>query len=192
MATESGLFHDRHYFDAMYADDADPWGFDSRFYEQRKYALTLAALPRQRYARAVEPGCANGALTELLAPRCDELIAFDFVEATIERARRRLGDAANVTLECAEFPVWWPAGTGDLVLWSEVAYYLTDAGFRTAATGLERWLRPGGQLMAVHYTGTTDYPVSGTEAHRRIDQLGFLRQEFTAVDEHFIAQVWRR
>ena len=36
------------YFDRMYAGAADPWGFGSRWYEQRKYALTLAALPGRR------------------------------------------------------------------------------------------------------------------------------------------------
>ena len=117
MATDHGLSHDRRYFDSMYGADADPWGFDSRFYERRKYALTLAALPRERYVRAVEPGCSNGAFTELLAPRCDELIAFDFVEDAVERARRRLTASPHVTLACAEFPMWWPEGTGDLVVW---------------------------------------------------------------------------
>ena len=192
MAIEPALSHDRQYFDSMYGSDADPWGFDTRFYERRKYELTLAALPLRRYDRAVEPGCANGALTEMLAERCDELVAFDFVEEAVERARLRLAHATHVTVKRADFPTWWPEGTGDLVVWSEVGYYLTDCGFATAVEGLKQWLRPGGHLVAVHYTGTTDYPVSGTEAHRRIDQLGFLRQEFTAVDEHFIAQVWRR
>ena len=35
---------DRAYFDAMYAADADPWGFTERWYEHRKYALSVAAL----------------------------------------------------------------------------------------------------------------------------------------------------
>ena len=192
MAIEPALSHDRQYFDSMYGGDADPWGFDSRFYERRKYELTLAALPRQRYVRAVEPGCANGAFTEMLAERCDELVAFDFVEDAVARARCRVAAATHVTVTCAEFPLWWPAGTGDLVVWSEVAYYLTEAGFHSAATGLRHWLEPDGHLVAVHYTGTTDYPVSGVEAHRRIDELTFLQPEFSAVDEQFIVQVWRR
>lgn len=33
------------YFASMYARDPDPWGFDTTWYERRKYALTLAALP---------------------------------------------------------------------------------------------------------------------------------------------------
>ena len=36
----------------------DPWSFKSRWYEARKRALTLAALPKLRYGRAYEPGCA--------------------------------------------------------------------------------------------------------------------------------------
>ena len=192
MATEPVLHHDRRYFDSMYEGDPDPWGFDSRFFERRKYALTLAALPRERYTRAVEPGCANGALTELLASRCDELVAFDFVADVVERARHRLAASAHVSLRCADFPRWWPPGTGDLVVWSEVAYYLNEAGFERASAGLEDWLSPGGHLVAVHYTGSTNYPVSGAEAHRRIDRLKFLDPEFTAVDEQFILQVWRR
>ena len=33
------------YFDAMYQAADDPWGFESRWYEQRKYAISLALLP---------------------------------------------------------------------------------------------------------------------------------------------------
>jgi len=47
------------YFDQLYAGTDDPWGLTSRWYEQRKYALTLAALPNRSYARGFEPGCAR-------------------------------------------------------------------------------------------------------------------------------------
>ena len=33
------------YFDAMYQAAADPWGFEDRWYEQRKYAISMAAVP---------------------------------------------------------------------------------------------------------------------------------------------------
>lgn len=44
------------YFDAMYEANHDPWGFNSRWYEERKRAITLAVLPERRYANAYEPG----------------------------------------------------------------------------------------------------------------------------------------
>ena len=39
------------YFAQMYAGSPDPWGFRSRWYEQRKRAVTLAALQQPRYRR---------------------------------------------------------------------------------------------------------------------------------------------
>ena len=54
------------YFDSMYAASPDPWGLQSRWYEARKYAISVAMLPQRRYARAFEPGCSIGVLTELL------------------------------------------------------------------------------------------------------------------------------
>ena len=61
----------RSYFEQMYRDHPDPWEFESSLYEQRKYAVTVASLPRSRYRSAYEPGCSIGVLTELLATRCD-------------------------------------------------------------------------------------------------------------------------
>ena len=91
--------HPLSYFDGMYADDPDPWGFDRLPYERRKQDLTVAALPAGRhFARAVEPGCANGALTARLVEVCDEVIAFDPIASCVERATDRL-DGTNERLD---------------------------------------------------------------------------------------------
>ena len=63
---------DAGYFRDMYAASPDPYGLAERWYEARKYALSLALLPRERYGAAFEPGCSIGVLTALLAPRCDQ------------------------------------------------------------------------------------------------------------------------
>jgi len=183
---------DRNYFESMYESDDDPWGFETSWYEQRKYQLTVAMLPDARYRRALEPGCANGALTELLASRCDELVAFDFVDDVVERARRRLADVGGVDVRRAEYPTFWPPGTGDLVVWSEVAYYLNVRGAQIAADGLRRWLEPGGALVCVHYTGTTNYPRSGRDVGRWLDGVDWLERTSTHVDQRFEAGVWKR
>ena len=65
------------YFDGMYAASPDPWGFESRWYERRKYAVTMALLPAERYRDAFEPGCSIGVMTGLLAGRCDRLLSCD-------------------------------------------------------------------------------------------------------------------
>lgn len=180
------------YFDGMYAGHDDPWGFDDRWYEERKYALTMAALLRPIYERCFEPGCANGALTGRLATRCREVVASDFIEAAIERARRRLEEVDHVTIECKEFPTWWPDGDGDLVIWSEIAYYLNDRGAAEAIRGLERWLRPGGDLVAVHYLGDTNYPRTGASIAVWLDQQDFLERHVEHREADFELAVWRR
>ena len=82
------------YFDRMYAASADPWGFTSRWYEKRKYAVTLAMLPREHYQDAFEPGCSIGVMTEQLAPRCCRLLSCDVSEAAVQAAAaRNLGPA---------------------------------------------------------------------------------------------------
>ncbi len=188
----SPLHHDLDYFLEMYHDDEDPWGFDTSWYERRKYALTLASLPQPHYRRGLEPGCSNGALTELLAPRCDELIAFDLVTEVVERARARLAPQASVSVEQKVFPTWMPQGTGDLIVWSEVAYYLTDTGLELALTQVESWLDPGGVLVAVHYTGDTDYPQTANSVHGAIGEAPFLRHLSEIRDVEFRIDVWDR
>lgn len=186
------LHHDRAYFEAMYSEQPDPWGFDVRWYERRKYALTLAALPRQSYRRGYEPGCANGSLTALLADRCDTLIAAELLDDVATRARRRLADRANVEIVTGSLPSYWPEGTGDLVVWSEIAYYLTASGAAEAAERLHAWLEPGGDLVAVHYTGATNYPRGGADVAAWLDGFAFLERIVSHEDAEFELAVWRR
>ena len=78
---------DRSYFEEMYRDSDDPWEFGTSPYEQRKYAVTVASLPRIRYRSAYEPGCSIGVLTELLATRCDRLLSSDIIPSALQRPK---------------------------------------------------------------------------------------------------------
>lgn len=152
------------YFDGLYAGSADPWGFASRWYEQRKRALTLAALPRARYGIAFEPGCSIGVLTHELAQRCDNLLATDVSQAALDAAARRLAGLTNVRLERRALADW-PDGRFDLVVLSELLYYLGPADLpRTAARAVES-VAEGGTLLAVHWRHlVADYPTTGDDA----------------------------
>jgi trans-aconitate methyltransferase len=111
----------RDYFDGMYEGSADPWGFETSAYEHRKYAVTVASLPRPRYGSVFEPGCSIGVLTELLAARSDRLLATDLVPAALDRARNRLAALPHVTVEARAIPDEWPEAMFDLVVLSEIA-----------------------------------------------------------------------
>ena len=112
------------YFDALYASDPDPWNFAASPYEQGKYAVTVKALPRPRYQSALEVGCSIGVLTRLLASRCDAVLAIDAARMPLAEARRRCADLPSVRFEQMFVPEQWPNAVFDLILLSEVVYYL--------------------------------------------------------------------
>ncbi|WP_344692875.1 class I SAM-dependent DNA methyltransferase [Sphingomonas cynarae] len=155
---------DGEWFEQLYREQGDPWGFETSPYEQAKYAETLAALPATRYGDALEVGCANGVLTALLAPRCDRLLAVDPSPTALAAARARCRDLPQVRLEERSLPAQAPAGTFDLILLSEVIYYWDGGDLARMAAYLRRALRSGGDLLLVHWTGDTDYPKSGDDA----------------------------
>lgn len=164
------------YFDRMYATSADPWQLATRWYEQRKYAITMSMLPQPRYRHAFEPGCSIGTLTALLAERCDHVTAMDVAGAALETADARLradgcraGTRDRVTLSRGSLDDPWPPGPFDLLVLSEVAYYLDEE----LLAGLLRRecarLASGATVIAAHWRHeVADYPLSGDQANRII------------------------
>jgi cyclopropane fatty-acyl-phospholipid synthase-like methyltransferase len=152
------------YFDALYAADPDPWNFAASPYERAKYTLTLNAMPKPRSRSALEVGCSIGVLTHSLASRCDSLLAVDAAQAPLIEARRRCADLPSVRFEQMFVPDQWPDEVFDLILLSEVVYYLSRKDVGRLASKVMRSLAPGGSVILVHWTGSTDYPLSGDEA----------------------------
>ncbi len=154
------------YFDRIYRDAVDPWSFRSRWYEQRKRALTVASLPRARYGSIFEPGCSIGVLTSQLAPRCDRLLALDVSAAALATASAAVPD--HVELRQGSVPADWPEEHFDLVVLSEMAYYLdqNECGeLMRLATVSAR------EIVAVHWRHpVVGYPLRGDEVHAGLAQ----------------------
>lgn len=157
------------YFDRMYAEADDPWQLASRWYEQRKYAITMSVLPQRSYRHAFEPGCSIGTLTELLTQRCEHVTAVDVAPAALDSAAARLAAAGcrdRITLERRALDTPWPQGPFDLVVLSEVAYYLDAALLAEVLRRECPRLAPGATVLAAHWRHPVeDYPLSGDEAH---------------------------
>ena len=174
------------YFADMYAGAEDPWGFRSRWYEQRKRDVTLAALTRPRYRRAFEPGCSIGVLTAALADRCDEVVAADVDERAVTTARGSLAMLGNVRVERLSLPQEWPDGMFDLVVISEVAYYLGSAELDQLLDCAVGSLAPRGTLLACHWRHPVpDYPATGDEVHHRLLARPELDQAVSHLEEDF-------
>ena len=184
------------YFADMYAASEDPWQLASRWYEQRKYALTTASLPSVRYRSALEAGCSVGVLTRLLAERCDHLLAVDGSAAAVSTAARRTAGQTHVTVEQRTLPQGWPPGSFDLVVISEIGYYFGASDFDTLMTSAANCLEPAGTLVLAHWRHpVTDYPLSGDEVHRRVnaaaDQLN-LELVVAHEERDFLLDVYAR
>lgn len=161
-------------FDDLYRSADDPWAFTTSPYELDKYDTTVSSLSSERYSRCFEPACSLGVLTERLATRADTVIACDASPTAIARARTRLSGTHNTELFAAAIPEWWPSGTFDLIVLSELGYYWDIHGWRDIIRRVRRSLRPSGEIIAVHWVGSSpDHHLAGTTVHAELSaQLG--------------------
>jgi LmbE family N-acetylglucosaminyl deacetylase len=175
------------YFETLYARSDDPWGLRNRFYEQRKRDLVCAVLPRERFRRAFEPGCATGLLTARLARRCDDVLACDAVDRAVALARDRLAALPNVRIDRRRIPDDWPAGSFDLMVLSEVGYYCLDLA---ALSGrIRAGLAFDGVVVACHWRHEArDHPHSADEVHSAVG--AGLSKIASHVEEDFLLDVW--
>ena len=100
----------------------------------------------------------------------------------------------GVRIEQMQVPRHWPEGFFDLILFSEVLYFLDEGDLCETCAHALHSLLPGGYVLLVNYTGKTDDPLSGDtaasffieaaaptlqpiyqicEPHYRLDLLGF-------------------
>jgi SAM-dependent methyltransferase len=186
------------HFDQLYAESADPYRFTTRWYERRKYAVSVALLPWARYRSGFEPGCSVGELTARLAPRCDALLSCDGAAAAVATAKARVAEFPQVSVEQRAVPAEWPqdAGSGapfDLIVLSELLYYLSDGDLAHTLDRAVATLAPGGTLLAVHWRRPVAFhPQTGDEVHAAIAA----RPELTLLADHrepdFLAQAYLR
>ncbi|HYQ55006.1 MAG TPA: class I SAM-dependent methyltransferase [Pseudomonas sp.] len=148
---------DAHYFADLYAHDEDPWAFRTRWYERRKRDLLMACLPRQYYQRVFEPACANGELSAALAERCAELLCQDLDPTAVRLACDRLAAMPNATVVKGRLPVDWPGGRFDLIVLSELGYYLDPTDWLQVIEQAVGSLTCDGGVLACHWL----HPIAG-------------------------------
>lgn len=179
------------FFDSFYEGKADPWGFESRWYEERKRAVTLASLPRRHFRAGLEIGCSTGVLTEALVERCGTVLGVDIAEAPLAAARRRLGDRAR--LERLTTPEEWPVGEFDLVVLSEVGYYYGLDDLVVMLGKAVASLAADGVLLLCHWRHpVADYPLGGDDVHRTALAVTGLDPLVRHEEEDFVLDVFVR
>lgn len=153
------------YFSKLYAENPDPWGFATSSYENTKYQMTLATLGERNFQNAFEIGCSIGILTRMLATKCLSLLAVDVVDSALAMASENCKTLDHVRFKNLQIPVDWPSGQNfDLIICSEVLYFLSPEDIKRVSELAFESLLPGGEVLLVNYTEKIDEPCSGDEA----------------------------
>ena len=176
-------------FEQLHHDHQDPWRVRSSFFEQRKRALTLAALPSPRYGRVLELGCSVGALAADLATRAGHVLAVDESAAALRRAGQALAGVPNVEL------VQWqvPEGLGhidaDLAVLSEIGYFLSPDRLRRLAGALRAGMCT--TVLACHWRhDIVGWPLDGAGVHRILEESLGVTPAVSVEDPDFLLDVF--
>lgn len=146
----------------IYAQSEDPWDHRTSAYEAGKYEATLRHAGPGPFACALEIGCGIGELSRRLAPRCASLLAMDVIPEAVARARATLAACPQARVVLGAAPRDLPEAPFDLVLLSEVLYFLTPDEIADLGAWLAR--NATGPIVAVNWTGPTDEPLTGEAA----------------------------
>jgi 2-polyprenyl-3-methyl-5-hydroxy-6-metoxy-1,4-benzoquinol methylase len=186
------------FFDSIYEGSTDPWSFASDAYEQARYRTVLDHVDPARHRRVFEPGCSVGVLTEQLGRRGDRVDATDVSVNAVARARARCAHLPAVDIRIGGVLPTSP-DPYDLIVFSEVGYYLDVPSLYETALGFEAALRRGGRLIAAHWIGNSDdHVLHGRDVHRVLTMVldGWHRVHHAvhpdAEHDGFVLDVWDR
>lgn len=152
------------FFDHFF-DEGDPFGFDVHPEERLKFDRTLEVCGDGPLGRVLELGCAVGSFTEVLAPRATDVLALDVSQSAVDQVLRRLSGHDNVRAVAMSIPDEFPDETFDLVVASDVLYYLPVPVLQRCVDRIEASLAPGGAFVSVHYVPRMGSVLNGDEAH---------------------------
>jgi predicted O-methyltransferase YrrM len=176
-------------FEERYRANGDPWSYETSAYEHGKYAATLAACGPGPFRHALELGASIGVLSERLADRCERLTTIDGAPTAVAAARRRLAGRAGVEVILGPIPDAIPAGRYDLLLASEILYYLEPDALAATLGRLRDCGAPGARLVAVHWRRTgPERPFSAAEVHRALHEQPWLEPLSGASTDEYLLE----
>ncbi len=181
-------------FGALYAHSDDPWGYRDRWYERRKRDLTLAALPRPRFSAGFEAGGSIGVLSEQLAARCESLLVCDCEPRAVALARARLAPLHHVRIERRTLPHEWPDARFDLIVVSELGYFLGFEALDALFANMRASALAGVAILLCHWRAPIENCVlTGDAVHERFAaqsrRAGLYRIVHHA-EQDFLLDVW--
>lgn len=164
---------------AAYDDFAEAYtaeneaGLMNAYYE-RPAALALAGAVAGR--RILDAGCGSGPLFAALRERGATVTGIDQSEGMLAKARRRLGDDADLRVADLAEPLPFGDAEFDDVMASLTLHYLRD--WAPTLAELRRVLKPGGRLIA-----SVNHPMMVNLTHRQEGPRPDYFEPYTWTDE---------
>jgi SAM-dependent methyltransferase len=173
-------------FEARYRAERDPWRTLSDPAERAKAEAVVSACGEGPFASVVDLGAGLGVLAAALAPRSRRLLALDAAPTAVAAAAERLAPWPGARAEVAVLPDGLPGEPFDLVVASEVLYYLSPDAFGATLRWLDGAVAPAGRVVAVHWTGSApDLQRSADDVHAALARRPRLtRIETTRADTY--------
>jgi SAM-dependent methyltransferase len=130
----------------------DPWYYKTNELEilrhRREAEMLDAVRGSSRFGRVLEVGCAEGVFTEILARRCNSLLATDISDVALARARQRCQWDERITFARLDLRVDLMPNVFDLILAIHVLEYIQNPfSLRRVRETLVSGLRAGGYLL---------------------------------------------
>jgi 2-polyprenyl-3-methyl-5-hydroxy-6-metoxy-1,4-benzoquinol methylase len=160
------------YFNWLYRISKDPFDNDDSAYERHKLAAILSFVGRRPHKTILDVGCGPGGLTAQLAPYGRQVKAIDFSKEAVAIAKTRYAALDNVSFGVACVAEYCPDIKFDLIVCSEVLYYLrrkSAAKLARAIDNMAKLAAPNGWLIA-------------SEMAQDADIVRALETQFTVLD----------
>jgi chemotaxis methyl-accepting protein methylase len=138
-------------FEDLFRTDPDPWKYETSQFEYWKRAVLLYHVGLRTYGRVLEPACANGVTTRLLLDRSLRIIATDASQTALAQAETRLRGKERAIFLRSQLPLGLPNQRFDLIVISEIVYYLDRNAARILARRTLSRLSPGGRVVVLHH-----------------------------------------
>jgi cyclopropane fatty-acyl-phospholipid synthase-like methyltransferase len=156
-------------FEQKFRDNIDPWNYTRSPFKHYKRSVLLRACGCRTYGRGLELACAIGETTRYVAQRCLRLLAVDSSLTALHEANRRLQGNQRVTFRQAVLPGETPRGPFDLIVASEIAYYISAQSLDQLSDKLKLALAPNGRIVFLNHTCAFDDAAQApARAHQRI------------------------
>lgn len=180
-------------WDAVYAADSDPFEVATSWYERRKRDVVLASLSQERYRLIWDCASGTGHLAARLAAR-GPVIASDAARAAVELTATQLADTDGLAVHSQLPRVPEQARDAELVVISEVLYYLDRPDRRAVADAIQA--TSAHEVVAVHWRHSPHDAYAAGDIVT--DELGAhlyasgWRTSLTHEDTDFVVHGWKR